>query len=99
MTHVSQKPAFADSRAARLVAMLLIAAGIAVIAWHHRADILPRPEPETAANPELFACISERTAQVAGMLADGVIDEGRANSFRARAIQFCEQQFPPDEGQ
>ena len=96
MTQSGGKPAFADSRAARVIALLLIVAGIAVIAWHHRDDILPPQEEAAAANPQLFACIGERTAQVDGMLADGVINDGQAADFRARAIQFCEQQFPPE---
>ena len=96
MTRDTDKPDFAESRFARLIALLLILAGIAVIGWHHRDDIFPPPEKETAANPELFACINERSAQVDGMLADGVISEGQARDFRARAIQFCQQQFPPE---
>ena len=64
MTQSGGKPAFADSRAARVIALLLIIAGIAVIAWHHRDDILPPQEEAAAANPQLFACIGERTAQV-----------------------------------
>ena len=97
MTEGNEKPAFADSRTARLLALLLILAGAAVIAWHHRNDLMPSQEKADAANPQLFACISERTAQVESMLGDGVINQGQAVQFRTRAIQFCEQQFPPED--
>ncbi|MFN0262999.1 hypothetical protein ACKTEK_03880 [Tepidamorphus sp. 3E244] len=86
---------FADSVWAKVIALVLILACAAIIAWQHREAFLPSAQDAASANPQLDACIAERTGQVDKMRADGVIDDRQADSFRTRAIQFCQQQFPP----
>lgn len=95
MSGTQDRRDFADGPAARVLALLLILAALAVIAWHHRDALMPRADEEVAQNRELENCIALRTGQVRTMHADGLIDEAKARAFHARAVQFCEQQFPP----
>ena len=91
------KPHFLDGRGARLAAGGVIVVGLAVLTAFHWEDLFPPPAAEVAGNPELAACIAERGGHVDKMVADGVIGADQAEGFRARAIAFCEQQFPPGE--
>ncbi|WP_349360423.1 hypothetical protein [Stappia sp.] len=50
-----------------------------------------------AANPELAACLTERVGAVDRMRSDGVIGDGQYATFRARAVAYCETQFPPQQ--
>ena len=88
---------FLDGPGARLVAVGVLLAGLAVLTAFHWEDLFPPPQTEAAGNPQLAACIAERGSHVDQMVTDGVIDTAQADSFRARAIAFCQQQFPPSE--
>lgn len=85
-----------DGSLARGVAVLVLVGALAALAYFHREDLFP---PEIAgppnANPGLAACIVERTSHVEQMLEDGIVNADQAASFRERAVQFCESQFPP----
>lgn len=89
-------PAFLDTLAARGVAALVLLLVIAALVWLHRYDLFP-PEEAASGNPALAACIAERTGHVDTMLEEGVITPEQGESFRARAIQFCEQTVPPQQ--
>lgn len=85
-----------DGRAARGVAALVLVGALAALAYFHREDLFaPEAVEGPNANPELAACIAERTGHVDKMLEDGLVDADQAASFRERAVQFCESQFPP----
>ncbi len=92
----AQPQHFIDGPGGRLVAACVLVVGIAILVAFHWEDLFPPPEAEVAGNPELAACIAERAGHVDKMIADGVIDAAQADSFRARAIAFCQQQFPPE---
>ena len=87
--------------AAVVVALLLIATAI----WIGRVGFAGAPltpfermadEPVSAAqdNPQLAACLEERIGAVNQMRDDGVINDGQYSAFRARAVAYCETQFP-----
>lgn len=77
----------------RLIAILVIIASSGVIAWHHRADLLPAaappPNPVEAA---YRACLAERLPGIEKMLTDGVIREDQATLFKSRADALCASQ-------
>lgn len=86
-----------DGRGARLVALVVLLASAALIAYHHRADLLPAaPVAEAGLNPEFVACRDERVGQVEKMRSDGIIGDAQFETFRDRALAFCTDQFPPD---
>ena len=92
---MAETPAKAGS-VGRLVAILVIVAGLAALGYIHRDDLFPREQEAAAAlNPEFVKCRDERVGHVEKMLADGVIDETRHAQFKERAISFCAAQFPP----
>lgn len=84
---------FADSRAARLVALGVLVGSLAALAYMHRADLWPQPDARTL-DPDFVACRDARTATVDTMLSEGVIDEARHAEFTDRAIAICADQFP-----
>ena len=90
---------FLDSAAARVLALVVAMAAAAVIAFYHRADLLPKrvPAADAGLNPQFVACRDERVGQVDRMRSDGVIGDAQAEIFRERAIAFCAAQFPPDK--
>jgi len=89
---------FLDTAGARIIAFLVLVAATALIAYYHRADLLP-PEPAAADagfNPEFVACRDKRVGEVDKMRADGLIGDAQVEAFRERALAFCTAQFPPD---
>ncbi len=84
------------SLGARAIAFGVILIGLAVLGYYHRNDILPPPMPvEAGLNPEFVQCRDERTAQVAKMRSDGLIDDEKQATFTERAVGFCASKFPP----
>ena len=78
-----------DRWPARLTAAVVLVGCIALLAYIHWRDISPEmAEMPSAADPSA-ACIAARHGEVDQMLADGVIDEFRVASFKARAEDFC----------
>jgi hypothetical protein len=88
---------FLDGAAARLVALCVALAAGAGVAYYHRNDLFP-PEPKAgpALNPQFVACRDERVGQVEKMRTDGVIGDEQLETFKARAVAFCTDRFPPD---
>jgi hypothetical protein len=80
---------FLDRPVARLVALGVALLCVAILAWLHRADLFPgRFAPETADDP--FAlCFAGRSAEIDGMLNEGLIDQSRADLFKTRAEAMC----------
>lgn len=92
-----RKPGFADSRAARVIALAVFALCLAALGYLHRNDLFPAEPADTVAqaNPQFIACRGERVGHVDTMLAEGVIDHARHQQFKERAIAYCAAQFPP----
>ncbi len=89
----ADSPAFLDRPAARLAALGLALAALALLAWYHRGDFLP---PDAApASPEqaaFSACFEPRAAQLAGSLERGELTQDQVARFRGRAEAFCADQ-------
>ena len=80
----------ANGLIARMIALAVMILSAAVIAWHHRADILPSAvEPANPAVAAYRACIDARRGEIEAMQADGIVDENRAALFLSRAEAFC----------
>ncbi|NRG18461.1 hypothetical protein HPQ64_12245 [Rhizobiales bacterium] len=47
------------------------------------------------ANPELAACLEQRLTVVDKMRSDGIVSDAQYETFRNRAIAFCEAEHPP----
>ena len=85
------RPALLDRPAARLAALGIAAAALAVLAWYHRAVILP-PDPAAADSPAQAAfrdCFEPRAARLAASLESGELTQAQAAQFSARAEAFC----------
>ncbi len=85
------RPALLDRPAARLAALGVAAAALAVLALYHRADILP-PDPAAADSPTQAAfreCFEPRAARLAGSLEIGELTQNQVAQFRGRAEAFC----------
>lgn len=92
-------PSRLDGPLPRLLALLLILACVAALAYLHREALFPGEEaPLTAGNPALAACLAERIGAVDRMRAEGIVNEAQYGAFRARAEAFCQQQFGGDAG-
>ena len=97
---------FLDKRRARVLAGfigVLALTGMAMT-WHYqqRTDAAgravataPKNEPAPALNPRYLECREQRSADIAKMLSDGVIDQAKHDEFLSRALQNCAGMFPP----
>ncbi len=84
------RPGLLDRPAARLAALGVALAALAVLAWYHRADILPPdPAPDTPGQAAFSACFEPRAAQLAGSLERGELTQAQFTQFRGRAEAFC----------
>jgi hypothetical protein len=101
-----QKPALLDRPATRLSALAVAALVVLAIVWIGRvgfAGVALTPfehlgavdDPGLAENPQLAACLKERVGAVDQMRADAVIDDSQHGAFKARAVSYCQTQFPP----
>lgn len=85
---------FLDGMGARVLAALVVLAGLALLAvYNWEVMFPPPPEPALTGPPELLACLEERVGAVDTMRASGVIDEGQHAEFRQRAEAFCIGRF------
>lgn len=95
-----------DGVAARLAALLVALAAGAAIVWVGKIGFAGMPltpfaeapgaaDTAPSASPELAACLAERLGAVEHMRRDGVVSDGQYETFRARAISYCQTQFPP----
>lgn len=95
MNGAADRPAPLDRPAARLVAVGVVVAGLALLGWIYRG-ILFAPDPATpAADPAeaaYRACVAPRAAQFEEALKRGELSEDQAALFRGRAEAFCADQ-------
>lgn len=86
---------FLDRPLARLAALGVAGVTIALLLYINRADLLPGAEPELSpAEAAYRACVTERHGQIDGMIAEGVVNESQAASFKARAEALCRATAP-----
>ncbi len=97
MVQDDKKPNILDRPVARLGAILVIGACVALLGYHHRDDLFPAPGTGNAGlNPDFVQCRDKRTADIDKMKSDGVITSAQYNQFLQRAMAFCTTQFPPE---
>ncbi|MTI42350.1 hypothetical protein JM93_01765 [Roseibium hamelinense] len=97
-----------DGVAGRVTALAIAGASLGLMIWIGREDVpilrdtvamitgSSGPSTEGTGNPELDACLAKRVGDVDKMRADGVVSDAQYETFRARAVGFCEAQFPPE---
>ncbi|SOC04197.1 hypothetical protein [Stappia indica] len=102
----SPRPRAIDGAGARIAA-LAIAAGLAgAMVWIGKvgfAGVAMTPFESSgtvsagmtsSGNPQLDACLAERVGAVDKMREEGLVDAARYDTFRSRAVSYCESQFP-----
>ena len=82
----SAPAAFLDRPVARGLALLVFLGCAGALAWLERARLFP---PEVAANDPVALCIAERSAQIDDLVANGRIQSGQAELFKARVRELC----------
>ena len=100
---------FADTTAARLIALCLALLIAIILVYNYKQDFaamfsdsptgsLPVTNVDTpqdeAANPALAACLAQRIGDVDRMKEEGILSEAQYASFRANAEELCFQQNP-----
>ena len=88
-------PAALDGPMARLAAVGVALAGLALLGWIHRGDLLPPDETGTPAYPReaaFNACFGPSAARFAAMLEAGELTQEQATLYRNRAEAFCADQ-------
>lgn len=94
----------ADGPWARVAAVLVLIAVIAILAAMHWDDLFaPQQAAAPAADDPVALCLAGRAGDIDKMRADGVIDEAQATLFVSRAEALCQAQFgggsgPPPAG-
>ena len=76
-----------DRRAARLVALAVFAAMVALLAYIHRDDLFAEEPPE--ATGPLAECLAARLGAVDKMIGEGVVSADQAQLFKTRAVALC----------
>lgn len=84
---------FIDSWVTRALALIIAIGCGAGIYLVHQSRIETETVPQSTGIPALDDCIAERVGAVDAMRSSGVIDDRQYDSFKTRAIQFCEGQF------
>jgi len=83
-----------DRPAARVVALALSAALVALLVYIHRDDLFGPAAGAAPDNPQRAACLDQRLGDVRRMVDEGLIDDGQATLFRNRAEALCHGQYP-----
>lgn len=91
------KSNFADTAAARMMALVVFGLCVAALGYLHREDLFPEQPADTVAqaNPAFLECRNVRVGHVDNMLQEGIIDEVKYNQFKERALAYCAAEFPP----
>ena len=84
-----------DRRGARVSALAVSAAALALLGYIHREDFMASPEAEARPeNSAYAACIADRHGGIDQMVADGVIGPDKEALFKSRAEALCRDQNP-----
>lgn len=92
MTGGSDRISPLDRPIARLAAVAIALAGLALLGWFHREGLRPPQSGQAPASPAeatYRACAEPRTAQLAAAAERGELTEEQAALFRRRAEAFC----------
>ena len=81
-----------DGPVGKMIAAGLLCVCAGALAYIHREDLFPPEATAPAGDDPVAQCIAQRAADIDGMVADGVIDPGRADLFKTRAASVCEAQ-------
>ena len=84
-----RRPHPLDRPSARLAALAVLAATVALLAHIHRNDLWPTPATADAAPSAFTACLAARRVTIDRMLAEAVIDAAQAALFTRRAEALC----------
>lgn len=80
-----------DRPVARVAALAVAAASLAVVAYVHRDDIRRMAGGEVGvADDPVARCVAERTADIERLRQEGTVDAARAALFRQRAEAMCQ---------
>ncbi len=84
------RPGFLDRPAARLAALGLALAALALIAWYHRGEFLPPDAAPASPWQAAFSdCFVPRAAQLTASLENGELTQDEVTLFRNRAEAIC----------
>ena len=84
-----------DRRAARIIAIAVCFAMVALLGVIHRDDILPSTQAGlTEENSAFASCVADRHGTVDQMVADGVIGPDKESLFKSRAKALCRDLNP-----
>jgi hypothetical protein len=75
----------------KAVAVATMIGSVALVAYHHRDDLLPSEAgpPVDPAEAAFLECMDKRGGDIDAMVADGVIGEDQATLFKTRAEAMC----------
>lgn len=86
----SSSPSFLDRPVARLLAVGVAAASVALLLYINRADFLPGSEEVASVEDNAYqACVDERHGQIDDMVREGLVGESQAGLFKSRAEALC----------
>ncbi len=87
-------PGKPDGKVGRIIAALILAAGIGIFAYLNRESFIePPPVEEEITQPELAACLERRLGAVENMRADDLLNDTQYELFKARAEAYCLYEF------
>lgn len=90
----SSRPSFLDGPLARLLALGVAAASVALLLYINRGDLWPGAEVASSEDNAYQACVDERHGQIDEMIRDGVVNESQASLFKSRAEALCRATAP-----
>ena len=83
-----------DGKIGRIIAALVLAAGIGAFVYINRESFIdPPPVEEEIAQPELAACLERRLGAVENMRADDLLNDAQYEMFKGRAEAYCIYEF------
>ncbi len=106
MTSSTHTSSALDRPGARIAAVGIAAMAALALGYIHRDDLFPGEAGSAGATTDpVMLCVAERSADIDGMVAEGIIDEARAALFKSRAEALCQSTVgggnnaPPPPGQ
>ncbi|MDW3206219.1 MAG: hypothetical protein R8L07_11850 [Alphaproteobacteria bacterium] len=82
----------------RVIALLVMVGSAGMLAYYHRADLMPAPEvPLDPAEAAFSACLKDRAEGIETMRGDGTISEQQAALFLSRAEALCRATAAPGQ--
>lgn len=90
----SSSRSFLDGPVARVLALGLAAASVALLLYINRGDIWPSADVASSEDSAYQACVNERHGQIDEMIRDGVVNDSQASLFKSRAEALCRATAP-----